>query len=76
MWLMFASSHSKSVGSLMYTLYPQRGHSDCDGVAGGIKYSHTTSGLAISNNWVHDNIGPGIWIDGSASNWTIESNRT
>src|SRR5439155_11628919 len=45
------------------------------GEAGGTKFTYCNN-LIVRNNYVHDNDGPGLWLDGSNYGWTIESNRT
>jgi parallel beta-helix repeat protein len=42
--------------------------------AGGVKFVHS-SGLLVRDNYVHDNLGPGLWIDGYNENITFENNR-
>lgn len=42
--------------------------------AGGTKFVHTT-GLVLRDNYVHDNAGPGLWLDGYNDDSTIEENR-
>ncbi|NJL30201.1 MAG: carbohydrate-binding protein [Phycisphaerales bacterium] len=43
---------------------------------GGTKFLYTDAGMLVENNWVHDNIGPGIWFDAYNYNATIRSNLT
>src|SRR5437870_3158144 len=57
--------------------YNNRAHFDFQGTnseAGGTKFNQTNY-LVASNNYVHDNGGPGLWVDGSNYLWTFESNR-
>lgn len=42
--------------------------------AGGTKFVHS-SGLIIRDNYVHNNLGPGLWIDGFNEDTTFEGNR-
>jgi parallel beta-helix repeat protein len=42
--------------------------------AGGSKFSRTTS-LVLRNNYVHDNRGPGLWLDIDNDGFLIEGNR-
>ena len=46
---------------------------DPDWEGGGMKIVEI-DGVLIANNWVHDNRGYGIWVDGEASNGVIRSN--
>jgi hypothetical protein len=46
-----------------------------DWEAGGTKFAMVTS-LVVRGNYVHDNKGPGLWLDHECYNWTIEGNRT
>ena len=48
--------------------------SDADFEAGGVKFTYTDS-LRLSNNYVHDNVGPGLWMDLNNINTTIDGNR-
>jgi parallel beta-helix repeat protein len=41
--------------------------------AGGTKFTHTTN-LLLRYNWVHDNIGPGLWCDGDSIYTVYEYN--
>jgi hypothetical protein len=43
------------------------------GCVGGGKIWNTING-SITNNWVHDNIGPGIWVDTDNAGMLIHSN--
>jgi hypothetical protein len=45
-----------------------------DGEAGGIKVLKSRN-LVIRNNFVHDNNGPGIWLDTDNVDWKVEGNR-
>jgi hypothetical protein len=45
-----------------------------NGSAGGTKFV-ISSNLVISNNYVHNNSGPGLWCDGNNINVTYDSNR-
>jgi parallel beta-helix repeat protein len=42
--------------------------------AGGTKFVRVTD-LTIRNNYVHDNLGPGLWCDTDCLRWTVEGNR-
>jgi len=42
--------------------------------SGGIKYTQTV-GLTVRNNNVHNNFGPGIWIDYDNNNVVIDANK-
>jgi parallel beta-helix repeat protein len=42
--------------------------------AGGVKFVHTEN-LVLRDNYVHDNHGPGLWIDGYNVNTLFEGNR-
>lgn len=42
--------------------------------AGGVKFVHT-SDLVLRDNFVHDNNGPGLWIDGYNVDTLFEGNR-
>ena len=42
--------------------------------AGGSKFVHTTN-LVLRNNYVHDNKGPGLWLDGNNIYALYEGNR-
>ena len=50
-------------------------YSGTNGEAGGTKFA-STNYLVVSNNYVHDNIGPALWLDGNNYSWMIQSNRT
>lgn len=41
--------------------------------AGGTKFVHV-SGLILRNNYVHHNVGPGLWVDGFSTNTLYEGN--
>ena len=43
--------------------------------AGGTHLAETTN-LVVQGNYVHDNRGPGIWVDFENYNWLIQGNRT
>lgn len=47
---------------------------DIEWEAGGIK-SWMTERLTLKHNYVHDNVGPGIWTDGGALDTTYEYNE-
>ncbi|MGD9531175.1 MAG: right-handed parallel beta-helix repeat-containing protein [Dehalococcoidia bacterium] len=47
---------------------------DIEWEAGGIK-SWQTERLTLRHNYVHDNVGPGVWTDGGALDTTYEYNR-
>ena len=58
--------------------YNNTAHFDYGGTnseAGGTKFSGTNY-LVVTNNYVHDNIGPALWLDSNNYSWTIQSNRT
>lgn len=42
--------------------------------AGAVKFVHTTN-LVLRDNFVHNNHGPGLWIDGYNENTLFEGNR-
>lgn len=42
--------------------------------AGGVKFVHT-SNLTLRDNYVHHNLGPGLWIDGYNEETLFEGNR-
>ena len=44
------------------------------GWEGGATKFALTDGLVFRNNWVHDNYGPGVWLDVDTINSTIEGN--
>jgi len=46
-----------------------------NGEGGGTKFAGTTN-LVVQNNYVHDNGGPALWLDGNNYGWLIQSNRT
>jgi len=46
---------------------------DCSWECGGMKFAITNS-LTIRHNFVHDNLGPGMWIDTDNINTLYESN--
>jgi len=54
-------------------------HQDWSYEAGGGKFWSTGPGTVITGNYVHDNDGPGLWIDSSsgyaANGYLIDSNR-
>eukprot|EP01133_Synstelium_polycarpum_P008151 gene8151-9571_t len=43
------------------------------GCTGGGKF-WTTKGAIIRNNWVHDNFGPGLWVDHNNADFLFENN--
>jgi parallel beta-helix repeat protein len=51
-----------------------RGANDPAFEAGGTKFVLTDS-LVVRNNYVHDNVGPGLWTDSDNINTLIEGNR-
>jgi hypothetical protein len=41
---------------------------------GGTKFSRTDGGILVERNWVHDNLGHGLWLDIDVYNATVRSN--
>ncbi len=53
--------------------YNNNSHFNYGWEAGGTKF-WATNGSVIRNNWVHHNIGPGLWADGFNDNITFDAN--
>jgi len=65
---------SGSVVSNNEIAHNNTGGNDPNWAAGGVKFFYTI-GMRFTGNYVHDNIGPGIWFDTNNLNNLIDGNR-
>ena len=71
----FAQAIGHSSGGTFHHLEIDHNGSKCLGsrTSGGIK-TGSSRGYTISHSYVHDNVGPGIWCDGSCDNYRVIRN--